>query len=134
MSRPPVQRYSSPDPVRPLFFPLIASYWLDIIYPCSHWSTIAGCLGARQSVPNQRHGHRYGDTQVPGPVTPVLPLFFPLLAFYWLDNIYSCSHWSITAGCPGARQRVPNQRHGHRYGDTQVSGSPWPRILHHTRR
>jgi hypothetical protein len=97
---------------------------------CSHWSITAGCPGAHQRVPNQRQGHRYGDTQVPG---PVLSLFFPLLASYWLDNFYPRSHWSITAGCPGARQRVPNQRHGHRYGDTQVSGSPRPRVLHHTR-
>jgi hypothetical protein len=43
---------------------------------------VAGCPGARQRVPNQRHGHRYGDTQVPG---SVLPLFVPLLASYWLD-------------------------------------------------
>jgi hypothetical protein len=29
--------------------------------------------------------------------------FFPLLASYWLGNIYPRSHWSIIAGCPGAR-------------------------------
>jgi hypothetical protein len=55
------------------FFPLLASYWLDNIYPCSHWSITSGCPGARQRVPNQRHGHLFRDTQVPD---PVLPLFF----------------------------------------------------------
>ncbi len=161
-------------PVRLLFFPLLASYWLGNILPCSHWSIIAGCLGACQRVPNQRHSHRYGDTQVSGSVrtlfflylppigwtlftllplvnycrlpwstpacalsTPRLPLwcgdtqvlgpvrllFFPLLASYWLGNILPCSHWSIISGCLGACQRVPNQGHGHRYGDTQVPGS-----------
>jgi hypothetical protein len=57
-----------------IVFFLLASYWLDIIYLCSHWSIVAGCPGARQRVLNQRHGHRYRDTQVPD---PVLPLFFP---------------------------------------------------------
>ncbi len=60
--------------------------------------------------------------------------FFPLLPSYWLDNIYPWSHWSIIVGCPGARQRVPNQRHSHRYRDSQVPGPSRPWVLHHSRR
>jgi hypothetical protein len=110
-----------PRPVRLLCFPYSPPIGWTIFYPCSHWSIIAGCSGARQRVPNQRYGYRHRYTQVPGPVQTFV--FFPLLASYWLNNMYPYPHWSIIVGCPGARQRVPNQRHGHRYRDNQVSGS-----------
>ncbi len=145
------------------------------MYPCSHWSIIVGCPGARQRVPNQRHGHWHWDTQVPSPVRPLFlpcsppigwtifipapigPLFqvalehasvrlinatatsteilkswscptfvFPPTRLLLVGQYLPCTHWTITAGCPWARQCVPNQRDGQRYGDTPVSRPVWP--------
>ncbi len=94
---------------------IIASYWLDIIYPAPIGQLLPVALEhASVCLINATAT----GTEILTTLVLSDTCFFPYSPPIGWTIFYPCSHWSITAGCPEARQRVPNQRHGHRYGDT----------------
>ncbi len=113
-----------------LKFPALSQDWSIILRPFSYWlnrffllRSLVNCLGRKPWPPVRRYSSPWS-----------FPTFvFPPTRLLLVGQHLHCSHWSITAGCPGACQRVPNERRSHQYGDTPVSGSVQPLFFSATR-